>query len=195
MLHFTTPKHHWNYFLAIAQDLEFISRYIEFCENNQDVYSIELAHIMLSASSEIDVVMKLLCGLADNTKPVNNINDYKAIIKSELPELINEEISINRFGLTYKPWINWEGDQNPDWWKSYNCVKHQRNDHFNEANLKNTINAVGALLIVVVYYYKFEFQKEAGHEVPLKDVTRNLVPTSSFLKISNEDYYYNTLIA
>ena len=113
MLHFTTPKHHWNYFLAIAHDLEFISRYIEFCENNQDVYSIELAHIMLSASSEIDVVMKLLCGLADNTKPVNNINDYKAIIKSELPELINEEISINRFGLTYKPWINRVG------WKRY----------------------------------------------------------------------------
>ncbi len=40
---------HWNYFLAIESDLEKVSRYIEFAENNYGVYSIELAHLLLTS--------------------------------------------------------------------------------------------------------------------------------------------------
>src|SRR5947208_1619957 len=120
MITFKTPKHHWNYFLALEFDLEKISRYIEFA------YSIELTRILLSASSEIDVIMKQLCTLIDSFKNYNNINDYRILIQNNLPEIINEEISINRFELLFKPWESWSGEKNPDWWKSYNNVKHQR---------------------------------------------------------------------
>ncbi len=109
------------------------------------------------------------------------------------PQFIVEEISIDRFGLSYKPWENWTGTLNPNWWKSYNNVKHQRNDHFNEANLNNTINAVGALLLTVVYYYKYSFSKEAGHEVEFKETTSQLQPESSLIQIKN-DYYFHHLI-
>ena len=57
MITFGTPKHHWNYFLAIEKDLEHLSRYIEFSDANLGTYSIELTHLLLSASSEVDVVM------------------------------------------------------------------------------------------------------------------------------------------
>jgi hypothetical protein len=49
---------HWNYFLAIESDLENLSRYIEFIDTNFKTYSIELAHLLLASSSEIDVVLK-----------------------------------------------------------------------------------------------------------------------------------------
>ncbi len=147
MITFGTPKHHWNYFIAIEKDLEKLSRYIEFCNDNLNTYSIELTHILLSASSEIDVILKQLCEMIEPASPRGNINHYKQIIQQNLISFINEEISINRFGLTYKPWDNWNEAHNPNWWRSYNNVKHQRNNHFHEANLQNTINSVGALLI------------------------------------------------
>lgn len=194
MITFGTPKHHWNYFLAIEKDLENLSRYIEFADANLGTYSIELTHILLSASSEVDVIMKQLCTLIDPTKTTHNINDYKSVIQTHLNSFINEEISIDRFGLSFKPWDNWIGTQNPNWWKSYNNVKHLRNNHFSEANLQNTINAVGALLLTVVYYYKFAFSSEAKYQIDFKETTRQLQPESSFMKI-NADYYYSHLIA
>jgi len=193
MITFGTPKHHWNYFLAIEKDLENLSRYIEFADANLATYSIELTHILLSASSEVDVIMKQLCLLIDPTQATNNVNDYKNVIQTQLGTFINEEICIDRFGLSYKPWDNWNGIQNPGWWRSYNNVKHQRNTHFNEANLQNTINAVGALLLTVVYYYKYAFTAEAEHEINFRETTRQLLPESSFMRI-NADYYYRHLI-
>lgn len=97
MIKFETPKHHWNYFLAIEEDLRNISRFIEFSEENLNTYSIELAHILLSASSEIDVILKQLCHLLEPAIKVDNIDKYRAIVKEKLPLLINEEIKINRF--------------------------------------------------------------------------------------------------
>ena len=52
---------HWNYFLAIESDLGKVSRYIEFTQENFGVYSIELAHLLLTSASEVDVVAKGIC--------------------------------------------------------------------------------------------------------------------------------------
>lgn len=194
MITFTTPKHHWNYFLAIEQDLEKVSRYIEFANDNLNVHSIELTHILLSASSEVDVIMKEICQHLEPSKSPNNINDYKSIVISKLSQLVDEQVIISRFGLTFKPWENWKGASNPDWWRSYNNVKHQRNSHFNEANLQNTINSVGALLISVIYYYQLAFSSEVGHQIEMRDTTRQLEPESTFIKIDNDDHYYHSLI-
>lgn len=193
MISFIAPKHHWNYFLAIEKDLENISRYIEFADKNLGTYSIELAHILLSASSEVDVIMKQLCSLVAPHQRTNNIDEYRNVIQECIPDFIDEEIIISRHGLSYKPWINWNHDQNPDWWKSHNKVKHQRNNHFDEANLKNTINAVGALLITVIYYYKYAFTSESENEVRFKDTTIQLKPESTFMTI-NADYYCHHLL-
>jgi len=193
MITFGIPKHHWNYYLAIEKDFESLSRYIEFSKPNQNTYSIELAHILLSTCSEVDVVMKQLCALIDPSHPADNIDKYRSIIRANLESIIIEEISINRFGLKSNPWENWREDLNPDWWRSYNNVKHERNNHFNQANLKNTMNAVGALLLTVVYYYKQAFSNEARTPVDFRDTTQQLQPEPSFLRM-NEDYYYSHLI-
>ncbi len=194
MIHFATPKHHWNYFLAIEKDLEKISRYIEFCSDNLQTYSIELAHILLSASAEVDVIMKQLCDLLVSGSNFQSIKDYKSAITVHLPDFINEEIQIPRYGMTHRPWENWNGNSTPDWWRSYNRVKHQRNDHYNEANLQNTVNAVGALLITAIYYYKLAFSQEAGHDIDFRDTTRQLDSASEGFLILKPNYYYQRLI-
>lgn len=56
---------HWNYFLALEKDLEGVSRYIEFCKDNLNTYSIELAHLLLSSASEIDTIAKSVCSILE----------------------------------------------------------------------------------------------------------------------------------
>lgn len=80
---------HWNYYIALEQDLSKTSRFIEFSEANFKTYSIELAHLFLAASSEIDVVLKLLCNIKNNNKAHKNINDYKKTIAEVLPHFYN----------------------------------------------------------------------------------------------------------
>ena len=189
-----TAKHNWNYFLAIEKDLANLAQYIEFEESNLGTFWIELAHILLSASSEVDVIMKQLCSFLSNNTPLENINQYKKIISEKMPELIEEKVFINRYWLTFTPWENWKNWTNPDWWSSYNNVKHHRNDCFKEANLQNTINSVGALLISVAYYYKVAFSVEKWVDVNFKETFHNLEPESTFLKLSDQYYYSNLVV-
>lgn len=177
---------HWNYFLAIEQDLAKISRYIEFTDENFDSFSIELAHLLLASSSEVDVVLKLLCKGHDDGQRCLNINDYKTCVCQNFPSLINEKCFIPRFGLTLTPWSNWSGENNPDWWKSYNNVKHQRDTHFHEANLKNALNSVAALGLVVVQYYQDLFSVENRHLT--RDTIKRLGSTPSIMSFNEGSY-------
>ena len=72
---------HWNYYIALEQDLSKVSRFIEFSEANFETYSIELAHLLLAASSEVDVVLKSLCNIKNNQKNHKNINHYAHTFK------------------------------------------------------------------------------------------------------------------
>jgi len=193
MITFKTPKHHWNYYLAIEQDLEKVSRYIEFAQPNLPVYSIELAHILLSASSEIDVLLKQVCTFVAPGQKVENIDQYRNIIVQALPNFSNETIQISRYDLSYQPWDNWPKLQNPDWWRGYNRVKHERNNYYHEACLQHTINAVGALLLTAIYYYNLAFSNEAKQAVSFKDTTHQLQPSSAFITIA-ADYYYEAIV-
>lgn len=190
---FNTKRLHWNYFLAIEEDLQKVSRYIEFSSDNMKTYSTELSHILLSAASEVDSVMKQICKMIDPNSNAANINDYKYRLKRDLPSIVDEEFTIDRYGLSYKPWDAWHSNTNPLWWGNYNEIKHERDKYFKEAHLENAINAVGALLITEVYYYQLAFSKEVNDQVNFKDTTSNLRPEASFISM-REDFYYHRLI-
>ena len=193
---------HWNHFLALEKDLETISRYVELTSDNDNTYSIELAKLLFAASSEFDVVMNELCKMLAPTERRKYIDDYRKIIKVHLPEMINEKVYINRFGLNFQPLIVWgkeldEGlvpsqsdSKNPVWWKGYNDVKHNRVEHYDKANLKNTMNASGALLLVTIYYYKIKMGKEEGRPIGFQDLNSKLNSKSVLLTL-NDDYYYS----
>lgn len=188
------PLAHWNYYLALEEDLEQVARYIEFTQKNFSTYSIELAHLMLAASSEVDVVLKALCKRVKPRKPCDNIDDYRKIITVEFPTFMEEKVSVDRFGLFYKPWENWKTDRNPNWWRSYNKVKHQRDLYFPDANLKNVLNSIGALLITVTYYYRAVLSEDPVETLDMKEVNEKLVPEPKLLRLK-EDYYYKYVIA
>ena len=157
---------HWNYFLALEQDLERLSRYVEFTADNFGTYSIEIVQIYLSACSEVDVVSKLLAKRIDENVSPNNIGEYREIIRPVIPSLCTDVVSLSRNSLELNPWDSWGKDESPFWWRHHNDVKHERNAHFDKANLKNVLNAVAGLFVLVLYYYKGQENCERLEPIP-----------------------------
>jgi len=188
------PKlHYWNYFLAIESDLEKLSRYIEFSEDNLNTYSIELAQILLTAASEVDVLLKDILTLMEVPLERNNMYCYRNAIVEHLPGMIQERVYVGRSSLIFQPWDNLLDDKAPFWWEGYNSVKHHRNQFFPNANLQNTLNAVGGLLIVVIYYYKIEYELHEKKEINFRDITFKLQSVSNFISL-NSDYYFKSIV-
>ncbi|MBI3128049.1 MAG: hypothetical protein HYZ11_10635 [Candidatus Tectomicrobia bacterium] len=193
MINASSSKIHWNYFIALERDLEVASRYVEFCQQNFNVYSIEFAHLLFAAASEVDVVAKLLCQRLQPDARRHNIDDYKAVLLAGFPNLPATQVFVPRYSLDLKPWDNWAGQDNPLWWRSYNNVKHERQKYFGEATFKNALNALGALLILVFYYYSYALAPQGNPPLSPKDTTRQLQPESTLLRLDDDYYYFNLI--
>jgi hypothetical protein len=145
---------HWNYFLAFESDIDVVSRFIEPCENNYQTYSQELARILISSTSEIDVLLKGICEQIEPAEKADNIGKYETIIRNNHPQLFEFKLHIPRWGLELAPWTDWAANQPPLWWTACNKVKHQRDTEYKRANLKHVLNSVGALFIVNLYFHR-----------------------------------------
>jgi hypothetical protein len=179
---------HWNYFLALENDLSVCSRYVEFDDKNNAAFSIEFAHLLFASSSEVDVIAKEMCKIINPTDDVDGINNYYPVILGKFPTFKDEIVYLDKYGLDFQPWIDWKPTVSPLWWQSYNKVKHQRNDFFPRANLKNVLNSMGALLITTIYYYALKFSINLLTEEDFLHTTMQLKPRSNLLRL-NSDYY------
>lgn len=181
---------HWNLLTVLESDLEIASRYIEFNSNNFSTYSTELSKLLLSSCSEIDVVMKEICEKISPAAKRRSINQWADIVNNnkELSAILGEEVTIDRFNLSFVPFKNWTSDDSPFWWKSYNKVKHERVNNFNKASLKNTLYAYSGLILSVFY-----LEKIRNPELNNKQLMEKLQPTTKLLKL-NPSYYYETVV-
>ncbi len=173
---------HWNYLLALEQDLERLSRFVEFDAKNFNCFSIEIARILLAAGAEVDVVCKQLSVCLNPSSKASTIGAYRAEIMAAFPCIPNFVMLMPRFGLELKPWDEWRKTEGvPFWWTAYNKAKHHRDSEYERANLKNALNAVAGLFIPVLYLYKP--QAEGG----------TLLPSPSLFRVS-EDHFGGTTV-
>jgi hypothetical protein len=163
---------YWQYYIAIEQDLITASRFVEFAIQNRDTYSIEFTRILLAAASEVDVAGKELCVIADPSSKPERISDYRTILSKNFPLLPYTQIYVPRYDLTMAPWISWKEEKTPEWWSSYNNVKHHRNVQFHEATLRNALKATAGLLVILLHLYR----KTHGYGVELQPLPQLLIP-------------------
>ncbi len=162
---------HWNYLLAIERDLDELSRYVEFDEKNFDCFSIEIARVLLAAGAEVDVVCKQICRVIDSKSSADSINKYRSEIKPVFPGIPQFGVLLPRFGLRLRPWDEWKKASGvPFWWTAYNRIKHHRDSEYHRANLKNALNAVAGLFVMVLYLYKHK--AELGELLPSPELLR-----------------------
>ena len=166
---------HWNYFLAIEDDLERLSRFVEIDQKNFNCFSIEISRILLAAAAEVDVVCKQICKNINPNSSAENINAYRDEICANYPAIPEFEVVLSRFGLSLRPWENWKNPKEPpDWWTAYNKIKHQRHTEYHRGNLKNALNSVAGLFVMVLYLYKEKATKAELRPSPnLLQVSKN----------------------
>lgn len=149
---------HWQYYLTVVDDLETLSRYIEIDPANYATHSVELVRILLAAGSEIDVVAKVLCQRVDESVSPRNIDEYRDVLMRAFPSISSIEVSMPKCGLSFTPWSEWSEGRNPDWWRRYNGVKHERHVCYSDANLGNALKAAAGLCVLVCYLYHDFFE-------------------------------------
>lgn len=170
---------HLNYFSCIEDDLLVLSRWIEFASGNEHVYSLELARLLMTAAAEVDVVAKALCAAINKARRAESINVYQEMLVGAVPMLPNAQVDMPRFGMSFQPWANWADPKTPpDWWQGNNKVKHQRHTHFDRASLKNVLNSVAALLVLLLLLH--------GKDEPYFPITPLLFVPQTFAIIEGE---------
>jgi len=160
-------RQHWNYFLALDDDIVRMSRFLEPTTANFPAFSLELARILITAASEVDVVAKLFCRKIDPKSKARDINGYRKAIIPACNKLPDAVVTLPKFGLTLTPWEQWGKDKNPIWWRAYNDVKHHRGEHFASANLHHALNAVAGLYLLLLFLYRDDGVKGALYPDPV----------------------------
>lgn len=150
---------HWQYFVSLEADLEATVPFVEPVEANFQTYSIEFAKILLSASSEVDVVCRVLAKSINQAVRPQNMDQHRKAILTKYPKFPNTKVLVPRYGHTLTPWKSWLAGHNPEWWTSYNDVKHRRYRHFPDANLKNAILSLAGLLALLAYLYHDDLER------------------------------------
>ncbi|MEQ1823786.1 MAG: hypothetical protein ABL949_14860 [Fimbriimonadaceae bacterium] len=151
-----TTNDHWRYFLALEQDVERTTRFVEPHVANYRTFSLEFVRLILSACSEVDVVAKVLCNEIDPSKKPQSITDYRKIILAKYPNFHQIIVSVPRFHLLFEPWKEWGRGENPGWWKDHQEVKHRRHEAFHKADLEHCIVSAGALFALTLYLCRIE---------------------------------------
>ena len=93
-----------------------------------------------------------------------NITDYKRI--NEATHLLEYKIQLSVWAnqpLLLEPFLCWSSCETLNWYKEYNAVKHNRSSEFHRANLRNTVDAVAALFIIL--FAQFNVFTFSSHEL------------------------------
>lgn len=141
----------WNYYLSLENDLANTSRYIE-PAGQENVHSFEFAKILILACTEVESVFKLICGATEG-KEVGDIGEYKRILLSRYPKIVDATVTVSRLGEDIQPYSEWTAGS-LSWWSAYQQVKHSRGSHFSFASYRNAVNALAALYIAIFYLAK-----------------------------------------
>jgi hypothetical protein len=176
-IHVQTIEPHWNYLLAIERNLDELSRYVEFDERNFECFSIEIARILLACGAEVDVVCKQICKTMNPNSRASKIDVYRKEIVQSYPGIVGFEVLLPQFGLTLRPWDEWKNPNGvPFWWTAYNKTKHHRHTEYHRASLKNMLNAIAGLFVMVLYLCR---DKASSGE---------LVPAPQLLHVGQEHF-------
>lgn len=193
---------HWDYFILLEEDVIRILHYIEPTEANYGAYGAELVKVYLSICSEIDVAFKDLNHLVRRYESadwgtVNNISGARKMVHARFSQQFRFSwIAIGTSGIVVNPWSSWWADDgtesamNPEWWVSYNNVKHHRLDSYAEANLWNVLQALSGLFILISRLYRYEYEHNAEEAPRYLPAPQRLAFSSRGIEIGSSEPTY-----
>lgn len=171
---------YWRHYVSLEKELLECLNYVELDVINFKTYSSHFSKLMLEICSEIDVIFKIYCKqLNPRFNRNSSIDRYRENIFNIKNSFIYETVNINNTDIKLEPWIKWNNnDKNPDWWKIYNSIKHERTskvkinglkmESYKFGNLESVLNALAGLYQILIYmYYELAISENKEITTPL----------------------------
>lgn len=172
---------YWTHYIMLEKEFMATTGFVRIDIENYNTYSDAFAKLLLQIGSEIDVVSKETCKLIDPMFNEETMDKYRLTLSGD-PDFANVNVLLINYGIVLNPWNETESTStnNPAliWWKAYNKVKHERmntvtidgvtKESFKFANLKNVLNALGALYQLLLHSFYLTLKNEGkAVEAPL----------------------------
>lgn len=150
-------------FKLLQKDLNHLFEYIEPSVNNLTAYSHRTYELLLRACTEFESNVKIIYEKNNCRPSEDNIKGYSDL---EGPMRLSA-YQVECYLLDIQPFhpfcsfkdLN-RDHRSPNWYKSYNSVKHHRAQKFKDASLENVIHAIGAVYAILDAQFGFGFQLE-----------------------------------
>lgn len=127
--------------------------YVELHQNNRHTFSHEFGSILRDVGSVFGSLVDRLIRLT-GSKPTRkkylDIGDYRTFLVNSVPDiyLLTVEV-IGQDARILNPLCELRSPQGtPKWWDAYNNLKHSEILNYQDGNLENTLNSIGALAIL-----------------------------------------------
>ena len=158
---------YWNYYLQLESDFFSLEPFCTIDIENNEAFSVKYLQCLLAICGELDTILKKFCKKLDSSLDINHcsIVDYKRILMNKYPKISKEIVTID-FHIYGKicPFDSWNEENEPlSWWKTYNKVKHHRDEiwkgkeSYKHANQKSVIEALAALYVIEEYWTAYNF--------------------------------------
>jgi hypothetical protein len=183
----SAPEHYVRAFLLIQSDLQRLFEFIEPADLNLDAFSFRIHELFMRSCIEVEANFKAI--LKENIfNPIGrsgsprleknwNIHDYKKVNVTHHLATYKAHIPIwDGSASIFEPFKEWAAGQGLSWYQAYNNSKHDRRNKFKEANLRNLLNVVTGLLILLSSQFGVE----------------DFSPGSRSLAVNTDSYYSTT---
>lgn len=140
--------------------------YIEPDSNGLNCHGHKLHELLILSCIEVESVWKSYMDIAGITNARLTTREY---VKLKNPLKLDEYKVImhcHPHSISYKPFEGWDINiptQTLPWYNAYNITKHDKNNYFDQANLKNCILAIMAnLVLFCVRYSPYKLLEDSG---------------------------------
>lgn len=158
---------YWHYYLSLENKFIDTINYVELCEDNFNTYSNTYIMLLQAIGSELNALFKELCHFDKSEN--KNIKDFVERILNDFPEIVEFEIKVIGYDISFKPFKGWNVDRpskSLEWWEAYNQIKHNRIESIKVASLKNVIYSLSGLMLLNMKLCKDIYQTEQHRDNP-----------------------------
>lgn len=142
--------------ISLISKLNLIFQTVHPTDDNLNAYGHEIRNILILACTEVEAQLKGILETNGYKKERYNTNDFIKV----LPAMKLDEYYIKmpsypsiKHSNPFKDWNSENPTQSLVWYDAYNKTKHDRENNFSNANLKNAIDAVCAVFILFFTQY------------------------------------------
>ena len=159
-----TPEHYTRAFLIIQEDILKLFQFVEPSDTNEKTFSYRIHELLMRTCIEVETNFKAILKeniftpeyrsgrKAGQLRPEKkwNINDFKIINKTHHLDDYSIELPFWKGSENIRnPFLEWKTNGELTWYQAYNSSKHDRLNNFEDANLKNLIDAYSGLCVLL----------------------------------------------